>query len=98
MLQQTTGGVTSQEVAEWAQLVERHGLSLILCIVLLIIVLTILHLFIKGIIVPKVYLDRSEEDRDRMQFIMEEERKAFLQTQTEMFRRLKKDEEASRGG
>ncbi|MEK5060469.1 hypothetical protein BK126_04375 [Paenibacillus sp. FSL H7-0326] len=98
MLQQTTGGVTSQEVAEWAQLVDKYGFSLILSIVLLIIVLTFLYWLMTGKIVPKLYLDRSEEDRDRMQAIMEEERKESLSDIKELLGRLKKDEDMSRGG
>ncbi|MBD7967774.1 hypothetical protein [Paenibacillus gallinarum] len=95
---QLTGGVTSQEVAEWAQLVDKYGVSIILAIVFTTVIITILYWLMTGRIVPRIYLDRSEEDRDRMQLIMEEERRAFLETQTDMIRRLKKDEGASRGG
>lgn len=95
---ETPNQLTPENVTAWAVLIDKYGFSMIAAIVLTILLVTILFLFIKGLIVPRIYLDRSEEDRDRMQKIMEEERVRLLVPMMEWVNSVKKDNSDGRGG
>ncbi|MBW7454661.1 hypothetical protein ACFOLF_11965 [Paenibacillus sepulcri] len=85
-------------IEKLAQLAEKYGLSLILAIVLLIVVLYIVRMLIRGDLVPRSLLDRAEEDRDRLQEILDKEREGVMAPMIEWFKNIKKDTPDNRGG
>lgn len=96
--QQPQNPLTPENVSAWAVLIDKYGFSMILAIVMTILVISLLALFISGRIVPRIYLDRAEEDRDRMQNIMETERTQYMASLAEWVNTLKKDNSDGRGG
>lgn len=51
----------------------------------------------KGDLVPRELLDRAEEDRDRLQAILDKERADFMAPTLEVLQRLKIDHAAASG-
>ena len=91
--------LTPETVTAWAVLIDKYGFAMIAAIVLAIILITIMILFIKGLIVPRMYLDRSEKDRDRLQKIMEKERVQVMGPMLQLVNTLiEKENSDSRGG
>lgn len=83
-------------VKELLPLAEKYGLAVVLTFVLLVILAVLVRMIIKGDLVPRSLLDRAEEDRDRLQAILDKEREGFMAPLLEMVKNLKKDED--RGG
>jgi hypothetical protein len=81
-----------------AQLAEKYGLALILAIVLLVVVLYIVRMLARGDLVPRSLLDRAEEDRDRLQAILDKEREGVMAPMMEWFKNIQKDNPQDRGG
>lgn len=78
-------------------LADRYGLAYIVALILLIIVITIVRSIVKGSLVPRELLDRAEEDRDRLQAILDKERADFMAPTLEVLQRLKIDHAAVNG-
>ncbi|ASA20959.1 hypothetical protein [Paenibacillus donghaensis] len=72
-------------------LAEKYGLAVLLVFILLIIVIMQWRAVAKGKLVPREMLDRALEDNDRLQEILDSERKEFMQPMLEVFKRLKTD-------
>lgn len=83
-------------VKEFLPLAEKYGLAVVLTFILLVILAVLVKMIIKGDLVPRSLLDRAEEDRDRLQAILDKEREGFMAPLLEMVKNLKKDED--RGG
>ncbi|MBU5673262.1 hypothetical protein [Paenibacillus brevis] len=83
-------------VKELLPLAEKYGLAVVLTFILLVILAVLVKMIIKGDLVPRSLLDRAEEDRDRLQAILDKEREGFMAPLLEMVKNLKKDED--RGG
>ncbi|GGF72764.1 hypothetical protein GCM10010912_17470 [Paenibacillus albidus] len=90
------------EIERLLPLAEKYGLAVLLVFILLIIVLKQWRDVATGKLVPREMLDRALEDNDRLQEILDGERKEFMQPMLEVFRRLKTDHHADneedRGG
>lgn len=78
-------------------LADKYGLAYIVALILLIIVVTLVRSIVKGNLVPRELLDRSEEDRDRLQAILDKERADFMAPTLEVLQRLKVDHAAVNG-
>lgn len=83
-------------VRELLPLAEKYGLAVVLTFILLVILAVLVKMIIRGELVPRSLLDRAEEDRDRLQAILDKEREGFMAPLLEMVKNLKKDE--NRGG
>lgn len=76
-------------------LADKYGLAYIVALVLLLIFLVLLRSIVKGNLVPRELLERAEEDRDRLQNILDKERSDFMAPTLEVLQRLKIDHTAS---
>ncbi|WP_410770961.1 hypothetical protein [Fontibacillus sp. BL9] len=83
-------------VKEFLPLAEKYGLAVVLTFILLVILAVLVKMIIKGDLVPRSLLDKAEDDRDRLQAILDKEREGFMAPLLEMVKNLKKDED--RGG
>lgn len=79
-------------------LAERYGLAVVLSFILLLVVGVIIRMIIRGDLVPRSLLDRAEEDRDRLQAILDKEREGFMAPLLEVVKNLKQDNPDNRGG
>ncbi|NJJ37810.1 hypothetical protein [Paenibacillus apii] len=79
-------------------LADKYGLAYVVALILLIILIFLLRAIVKGDLVPRELLDRSEEDRDRLQAILDKERADFMAPTLEVLQRLKIDHGALSGG
>lgn len=75
-------------------LADKYGLAYIVALVLLVIFLVLLRSIVKGNLVPRELLERAEEDRDRLQNILDKERSDFMAPTLEVLQRLKVDHNA----
>ncbi|WP_340025960.1 hypothetical protein MHI24_12540 [Paenibacillus sp. FSL K6-1096] len=75
-------------------LADKYGLAYIIALVLLMILLVLLRSIVKGNLVPRELLERAEEDRDRLQNILDKERSDFMAPTLEVLQRLKIDHSA----
>ncbi|ASS64689.1 hypothetical protein [Paenibacillus sp. RUD330] len=75
-----------------AQMAEKYGLSLILMLILLGVVLAFLWMLTSGRLVPRSLLDKAEEDRDRLQDILDNERAGMMGPLLDVVKSYKKDE------
>lgn len=75
-------------------LADKYGLAYIISLVLLMILLVLLRSIVKGNLVPRELLERAEEDRDRLQNILDKERSDFMAPTLEVLQRLKIDHSA----
>lgn len=80
------------EIEQLAKLAEKYGLAVVLLIVVTIALLYLIRLIVLGKLVPRELLERAEEDRDRLQVIMDKEREAFMRPMLQFMSNLKKDE------
>ncbi|AIQ29383.1 hypothetical protein P40081_15420 [Paenibacillus sp. FSL P4-0081] len=78
-------------------LADKYGLAYIVALILLIIVVTLVRSIVKGNLVPRELLDRAEEDRDRLQAILDKERADFMAPTLEVLQRLKIDHATTNG-
>ncbi|AIQ45629.1 hypothetical protein R70723_06780 [Paenibacillus sp. FSL R7-0273] len=78
-------------------LADKYGLAYIVVIVLLFIIFSIIRDIRSGKMVPRELLDKAEEDRDRLQGILDKERADFMAPTLEVLQRLKIDHAASSG-
>ncbi|KKC49542.1 hypothetical protein VE23_24910 [Paenibacillus sp. D9] len=76
-----------------AQLAEKYGLSLILLIILLCVLLYVGRMLLRGDLVPRSLLEKAEEDRDRLQEILDNERAGMMGPLLDVVKNLKKDED-----
>ncbi|NJJ41559.1 hypothetical protein [Paenibacillus apii] len=79
-------------------LADKYGLAYVVALILLIILIFLLRAIVKGDLVPRELLDRSEEDRDRLQAILDKERADFMAPTLEVLQRLKIDHGGVSGG
>lgn len=75
-------------------LADKYGLAYIIALILLMIFLVLLRSIVKGNLVPRELLERAEEDRDRLQNILDKERSDFMAPTLEVLQRLKIDHSA----
>lgn len=90
----------SNDVANLEKLVplaDKYGLAYVVALILLIVVIVLLRSIVKGNLVPRELLDRAEEDRDRLQAILDKERADFMAPTLEVLQRLKIDHAAASG-
>ncbi|MNC62013.1 hypothetical protein D3C75_1119930 [compost metagenome] len=73
---------------------DKYGLAYIVALVLLVIFLVLLRSIVKGNLVPRELLERAEDDRDRLQNILDKERSDFMAPTLEVLQRLKIDHTA----
>lgn len=85
-------------IKELLPLADKYGLAYIVALVLLFIVIYFLRAISKGDLVPRELLDRAEEDRDRLQAILDRERADFMAPTLEVLQRLKIDHSTVSGG
>lgn len=78
-------------------LADKYGLAYLVAIVLLFFVVMQWRAVMKGDLVPRELLDRAEEDRDRLQAILDKERADFMAPTLEVLQRLKIDHAAVSG-
>lgn len=76
-----------------AQLAEKYGLSLVLLIILLCVLLYVGRMLLRGDLVPRSLLEKAEEDRDRLQEILDNERAGMMGPLLDVVKNLKKDED-----
>lgn len=76
-------------------LADKYGLAYLVAIVLLFFVILQWRAVMKGDLVPRELLDRAEEDRDRLQAILDKERADFMAPTLEVLQRLKIDHAAA---
>ncbi|GIP38626.1 hypothetical protein J31TS4_19060 [Paenibacillus sp. J31TS4] len=86
------------QIDKLAQLAEKYGLALVLLLILLAVLLIIVRMIIKGDLVPREMLEKVEEDRDRLQAILDKEREGFMLPLLEVVKNMKKDDPEHRGG
>ncbi|MBQ4899371.1 hypothetical protein KB559_11035 [Paenibacillus sp. Marseille-P2973] len=84
-------------VKEFLPLAEKYGLAVVLTFILLVILVALVRMIIKGELVPRSQLDKAEEDRDRLQGILDKEREELWGPVLEVFKNLKKDQNEDRG-
>ncbi|MNI97331.1 hypothetical protein D3C73_1559620 [compost metagenome] len=63
----------------------------------MIVVIVMLRAIVKGSLVPRELLDKAEEDRDRLQAILDKERSDFMQPTLDVLKKLKVDQSEDRG-
>ncbi|WP_410512456.1 hypothetical protein PaeBR_21015 [Paenibacillus sp. BR2-3] len=73
-------------------LAEKYGLAVLLVFILLFVVIIQWRAVMKGELVPREMLDRAEEDRDRLQAILDKERSEFMQPSLDVLKKLKTDD------
>lgn len=78
-------------------LADKYGLAYITAFLLMLIIVVLLRSMVKGKLVPRELLDRSEEDRDRLQAILDKERSEFMQPTLDVLKKLKIDHTEDRG-
>lgn len=78
-------------------LADKYGLAFVLTFILLIVLIALVRMIIKGELVPRSQLDKAEEDRDRLQGILDKEREELWGPVLEVFKNLKKDQNEDRG-
>ncbi|HEY2492167.1 MAG TPA: hypothetical protein VGI33_04520 [Paenibacillus sp.] len=78
-------------------LADKYGLAYLVALVLLFFVILQWRAVMKGDLVPRELLDRAEEDRDRLQAILDKERADFMAPTLEVLQRLKIDHAAASG-
>jgi hypothetical protein len=61
-----------------ARFTEKYGLSVILLLILLGVLFHLVRLIVTGSLVPRELLDRAEEERDRLQAILDKEREGMI--------------------
>lgn len=76
-------------------LADKYGLAYIVSLVLVFIVFGFIRDIRRGKWVPRELLDKAEEDRDRLQGILDKERADFMAPTLEVLQRLKIDHAAS---
>ncbi|NHN29436.1 hypothetical protein [Paenibacillus agricola] len=86
------------EIEKIAELAEKYGLAVILLMILLIVLLVVGRMLVRGDLVPRHLLERVEEDRDRLQAMLDEERRGIMKPIMDTLSRLKKDDSGDRGG
>ncbi|QWU17406.1 hypothetical protein SAMN04487895_104208 [Paenibacillus sophorae] len=79
-------------------LADKYGLAYVVALILLIILIFLLRAIVRGDLVPRELLDRAEEDRDRLQAILDKERADFMAPTLEVLQRLKIDHIAASNG
>ncbi|MFF2910022.1 hypothetical protein [Paenibacillus sp. NPDC057934] len=85
------------DIEKLLPLAEKYGLAVLLVFILLIVVMIQWRAVMKGDLVPRELLDRAEEDRDRLQAILDKERADFMAPTLEVLQRLKIDHAAVSG-
>ena len=70
---------------------EKYGLAVLLVFILLIIVMIQWRALMRGDLVPRELLDRAEDDRDRLQAVLDKERTEFMQPTLEGLKRLRSE-------
>ncbi|GGG06700.1 hypothetical protein GCM10010912_59190 [Paenibacillus albidus] len=85
------------DIEKLLPLAEKYGLAVMLVFILLIVVMFQWRAVMKGSLVPRELLDRAEEDRDRLQAILDKERSEFMQPTLDVLRKLKIDHTEDRG-
>ncbi|QWU15633.1 hypothetical protein [Paenibacillus sophorae] len=78
-------------------LADKYGLAYVVALVLMIVVIMLLRAIAKGSLVPRELLDKAEEDRDRLQAILDKERSDFMQPTLDVLKKLKVDQTEDRG-
>ncbi|WP_157794046.1 hypothetical protein [Paenibacillus donghaensis] len=78
-------------------LADKYGLAYMVALILMIALLLLLRSIVKGNLVPRELLDRAEEDRDRLQAILDKERSEFMQPTLDVLKKLKIDHTEDRG-
>ncbi|MBY9079057.1 hypothetical protein D3C81_381560 [compost metagenome] len=78
-------------------LADKYGLAYVVALVLMIVVIVMLRAIVKGSLVPRELLDKAEEDRDRLQAILDKERSDFMQPTLDVLKKLKVDQSEDRG-
>ncbi|MEK4520030.1 hypothetical protein NSS64_32625 [Paenibacillus sp. FSL H8-0122] len=78
-------------------LADKYGLAYIVALVLVFIVFGFVRDIRRGNLVTRDLLDRAEEDRDRLQAILDKERADFMAPTLEVLQRLKIDHSANNG-
>ncbi|MEK3682466.1 hypothetical protein [Paenibacillus sp. FSL R10-2736] len=76
-------------------LTDKYGLAYILALVLVFVVFGFVRDIRRGKWVPRELLDRAEEDRDRLQSILDKERSDFMAPTLQVLQGLKIDHAAS---
>ncbi|WP_379130970.1 hypothetical protein [Paenibacillus sp. sgz500958] len=79
-------------------LADKYGLAYVVSLILLLVVIVLVRAIVKGQLVPRELLDLAEEDRDRLQAILDKERADFMAPTLEVLQRLKIDHAAGSGG
>jgi hypothetical protein len=79
------------ELERLLPLAEKYGLAVLLMFVLLTVVLIQWRAMMKGDLVPRELLDRAEEDRDRLQAILDKERRTFMKPTMDAVKKLQID-------
>ncbi|GIP20418.1 MULTISPECIES: hypothetical protein [Paenibacillus] len=79
-------------------LAERYGLAVVLSFILLLVVVVIIRMIIRGDLVPRSLLDKAEEDRDRLQAILDKEREGFMTPLLEVVKNLKQQDGSDHKG
>ncbi|WP_433943455.1 hypothetical protein [Paenibacillus sp. SN-8-1] len=85
------------DIEKLLPLAEKYGLAVVLTFILLIVLAVLVRMIIKGDLVPRSQLDKAEEDRDRLQGILDKEREELWGPVLEVFKNLKKDKNEDRG-
>ncbi|MNH84893.1 hypothetical protein D3C87_316230 [compost metagenome] len=75
-------------------LAEKYGLAVLLTFILLMILIVLVRMIIKGDLVSRRLLDKAEEDRDRLQAILDKEREELWEPVLDVFKSIKKVEKA----
>ncbi|USB34888.1 hypothetical protein [Paenibacillus sp. YPG26] len=73
-------------------LAEKYGLAVLLTFILLMVLIVLVRMIIKGDLVPRRLLDKAEEDRDRLQAILDKEREELWEPVLDVFKSIKKVE------
>lgn len=73
-------------------LADKYGLAYIVALILMIVVIVLLRAIAKGNLVPRELLDKAEEDRDRLQAILDKERSEFMQPTLEVLNKWKNEQ------
>ncbi|MCL6606190.1 MAG: hypothetical protein K6T94_25275 [Paenibacillus sp.] len=85
------------DIEKLLPLAEKYGLAVLLVFILLMVVMIQWRAVMKGDLVPRELLDRVEEDRDRLQAILDKERTEFMQPTLDVLKKLKNDHTVDRG-
>ncbi|MBP1999778.1 hypothetical protein J2Z69_000797 [Paenibacillus shirakamiensis] len=77
-------------------LAEKYGLAVVLTFVLSVVLISLVRMIIKGDLVPRSQLNKAEEDRDRLQAILDKEREELWGPVLDVFKSIKKAENNDR--